>query len=102
LDIASAPRLERTLRRAGQNASLVVLDLRGLTFIDSSGAHVIVSAAARAKRAGHRLMLIRGPAQIDRLLALTGDADVLDIRDLDSVEPHVQALPEPTPRDHAA
>ena len=48
LDIATAPRIERTLRRAELRARLVVLDLRQLTFIDCSGVHRIVDAAIRA------------------------------------------------------
>ncbi len=92
LDIASAPRLEQTLRWAQTRARLVVLDLRQLTFIDSSGVHVIVPVSIRARRAGRRLIVVRGPSQVDRILALTGASDVIEIRDFDSVEPPGQVL----------
>ena len=49
-------RLERTLSRS--QARLVVLDLRELTFIDSSGVHAIVSAGIRARKGGRRLVLV--------------------------------------------
>ena len=62
--------LEQTLRDAELRAPLVVLDLRELAFTDSSGVRVITSASARVARAGRRLVLVRGPAQADRMLAL--------------------------------
>lgn len=72
LDLSSAPELERTLQQAQGRAPVVVLDLRELTFIDSSGLHVIVNANARAERAHGRLILIRGARQLDRLFTMTG------------------------------
>jgi anti-sigma B factor antagonist len=92
LDIASAPRLERTLRGAELRARLVVLDLRELTFVDSCGVHVIVYASLRARRAGRRLVLLRGPAQIQRLLALSGAGDLVETVDLAPAEPMVQVV----------
>lgn len=91
LDIATAPRLEQTLRGA-EIWPRVVLDLRQLAFMDSSGLDVIVQASIRARRAGRRLVLGPGPLQVDRVLTLTGAADVLEIVDLEPVEPPVQAL----------
>jgi hypothetical protein len=46
--------------------------LRELEFMDSSGLHVIVAADRRIRSAGGQLVLVRGPAQVDRLLALVG------------------------------
>jgi anti-anti-sigma factor len=62
LDLASVPQLVRTLRHTQLNARLVVLDLRELQLMDSSGVHVIVNASIRARRLGGRLVLLRvGP-----------------------------------------
>ena len=41
-------------------AQLVVLDLRELAFMDSSGVHAIVNASIRARQVGRRLVLLRG------------------------------------------
>lgn len=101
LDIFTTPALEQTLRDAELRAPLVVLDLRELTFTDSSGVHVITNASARADRAGRRLVLVRGPAQADRLLALI-TADVLEIVDLDPAEPVAHALSQLARRADAA
>ena len=49
-----------------------VVDLRGLTFIDSSGVSGVLAAARRARDAGSRLVCVPGSAQIQRVFALTG------------------------------
>jgi anti-sigma B factor antagonist len=92
LDLATAQQLEQTLRLAELRAQRVVLDLRELDFMDCSGMHVIVDASIRARRPGRRLVLVRGPSRVDRVLTLTGASDVLEIVDLDPVQPPVQAL----------
>jgi anti-anti-sigma factor len=90
LAMATTPRLERTLSRS--QARLVVLDLRELTFIDSSGVHAIVGAGIRARRAGRRLVLVHVPSHVDRMLRLTGTAHQVEIGDVDPVAPPVHAL----------
>ncbi len=91
LDIATAWQLERALREAEIRARRVVLDLRELTFMDTSGVHVIVDAGNRARQSGRRLVLVRGPSHVDCLFALTHTSDAVEIIDLDYVEPSVQA-----------
>ena len=94
LDIATAQQLEQALRVAEIRARRVVLNLRELTFTDSSGVHVIVDASNRARQTGRRLVLVRGPSQTDRLFMLTHTSDAVEIIDLDWVEPSVQAPPK--------
>ena len=86
LDIATSPQLVRTLREALSQARLVVLDLRELAFMDSAGVHAIVDASTRARQAGRQLVLLRGPAHVDRLFALTGTSDAVDVGDVGPVE----------------
>jgi anti-anti-sigma factor len=59
LGIATVPQLVRILRLSQLRARLVVLDLRELELIDSSGVHAIVNASIRARRLGGRLVLLR-------------------------------------------
>ncbi len=87
LDLATAPLLEQMLRSAELRARRVVLDLRELTSIDPSSVHVIVDASVRARRAKRRLLLVRGPAHVDRVFTLTGAANILEIGDLGPVDP---------------
>jgi anti-anti-sigma factor len=92
LDIGSVPALEQTLRGAELRARLVLLDLREVTFMDSCGVHLIVSASIRARRAGRRLVLVRGRSQVARILALTGASEDVESVELEPGEPAVQAL----------
>jgi anti-sigma B factor antagonist len=80
LDLVSSPVLERELEKAYVlDADVILLDLRGLAFMDSTGLHLLVKAQQRAGEAGHRLALTRGSEQVQRLLDLTGVADLVKI-----------------------
>jgi anti-anti-sigma factor len=94
LTVATLPHLDRTLREPQVQARLVVLDLRELEFMDGSGAHALVSHAVRARKAGRRLVLLRGPANVDGMLTLAGCSGDLEIGDLGHVESAVAALPQ--------
>ncbi len=62
LDIASAADVERELKRieaAAPAANAIVIDLRGLTFVDSSGLRMLIEASSRAQVSAHRLVLRR-------------------------------------------
>jgi anti-anti-sigma factor len=80
LDIATTPTAEAELRRLEHNrARLIVLDLRRVTFMDSTGLRLLVAADARAREAGHRLAIVKGPAAVHRVLELTGLDAKLDL-----------------------
>ena len=79
LDIAAALELEQILRGAVIRARLLVLDLRKLAFIDSSGVHVIVDGCVRAERAPCRVVVIQGSPQVQRVFALTGLDRLIEI-----------------------
>ena len=93
LDLAAAPAVRRALVDSQDRASLVVLDLRDLTFMDASGLHLIADADARARRGRQRLVLVRGSAQIDRLFELVGLAGRLEIVEVATAR---NACPPPT------
>ena len=92
LDIATTSQLDRTLREAELQTRLVVLDLREVGFMDSAGVHAIVDASVRAREVGRRLVLLRGPPDVDRMFALTGSSDEVEICDVDRGAPPGQAL----------
>lgn len=82
LDIATTPRAEADLRRLeGEGVSVIVLDLRGLTFMDSTGLRLLVAADARARESGRRLAIVRGPGPVHRVLEITGLHTRLDLVD---------------------
>jgi anti-sigma B factor antagonist len=82
LDLASSPMLEHELERGtASKADLVIVDLRQLEFMDSTGLSVLVRAHQRAGELGQRFGVVRGPQQVQRLLSLTGVADRLTLAD---------------------
>ncbi len=72
LDLATAPGAAEQVRAAQAESSLVWLDLRGVTFMDSSGVHLVIDARTRAQRRGGRLVIVNCPAQVRRVFELTG------------------------------
>jgi anti-anti-sigma factor len=55
----------------------LVLDLRGLTFMDSTGLHELVRQNEFARSNHHNLAVVRGTDAIERLLDVTGVKDHL-------------------------
>ena len=79
LDMAAAPALREELDRVEQDGvAAVMLDLRDLTFIDSSGLHVFLQAKNRARLNGHRVILVGATPLAERLFELTGTQFLLD------------------------
>ena len=82
LDLASSPVLEEELERARElRPALIIIDLRELDFMDSTGLSILIRAHQDAEEAGHRLAIVNGSRQVRRLLSLTGVADRLTIVD---------------------
>jgi anti-anti-sigma factor len=88
LDLATAQALRSTLDAAiaetlsggldgMENGARLVLDLRGLSFIDSSGLHLLVAVDQRAQREGFQLTLLAPAAPIDRAIQLCGLDEIL-------------------------
>lgn len=71
LDIATAPRLESELRRVeGDRPSVLVIDLRQLSFIDSTGLRLLIGADVRAREDGRRMAFVPGPGSVHRVFQL--------------------------------
>jgi anti-sigma B factor antagonist len=69
LDLAYAYRFDDEVRHAERDASsCLILDLRGLDFVDSAGISRILAVRRRARRAGRRLVLVRGSGPVQRFL----------------------------------
>ena len=79
LDMATAPILSEDLASfEGNSVSTIVLDLRDLRFIDSTGLHALVEARSRAVSIGDRLLLSGASPAARRLMELTGTLFLLD------------------------
>ena len=77
LDIGTADRLERVLLQGRRAGDRVVLDLRRLEFIDSTGLRSIVHAVETARRERWELRLRRGPRAVHRVFEISGIAGAL-------------------------
>jgi anti-sigma B factor antagonist len=72
IDMASAPELRRALDADG-DAALIVLDLRAVTFLDSSALGLIVAQLRRARERGSRFAVAaEAGSEARRLLELAG------------------------------
>ena len=73
LDLDSAPALDEQLIQAEESdATQIVLDLRDVEFIDSTGLRTILVAVRRSHQDSNRLGILRGTGEVARLLELTG------------------------------
>ena len=80
LDLVSALTFEKEVRRAeDRQPKTVILDLRRLSFMDSTGLRLILSAHARAHTRKRRLCIVLGTEPVKRLFRLAGVTRRLDI-----------------------
>jgi len=80
LSLSAASALENELNRALESGvALVVVDLKSVEFIDSTGLSVLVRAHQQAADTGIEFGIINAVSQVDRLLRLTGLTDRLTL-----------------------
>ena len=94
LDLATVETLRAALD-AVRGAGRLVLDLRGLSFIDSTGLHLLVALHARAQNDGFQLTLLAPAAPIDRAIRLYGLDEALPFAaavDIADSEPRESSL----------
>jgi anti-sigma B factor antagonist len=83
LDILSAPELDEALALAlRSDADTVVIDLRGLGLLDSTGLRVLVKACFGDD--GHRVSLVRGSEHVSTVLRISGLEERLPFRPADA------------------
>ena len=82
LDLSSAVLFDEELRRIEErkHPNVLLLDLRSLKFVDSTGLRLILNAHQRAVKAGRKLRILQG-APVKRIFRLTGVFERLDIVD---------------------
>ena len=80
LDLEHAYTFDEELKRVEElEVRCICLDLRELTFLDSCGLARLVAARRRAMKAGRRLVLVRGPAAVQRVFQLTAVDEAFEI-----------------------
>ncbi len=82
LDLATTPELDRQLAAIDRTQiTRLLIDLGGVTFMDSTGLASIIRAHHLAESNGHILLLRRGTSQVQRLFEVTGVGERLTFED---------------------
>ena len=76
IDLATAPEFGKALKDCHGK---VVVDLREVPFMDSTGLRVLLTEQNRLTEAGGSLRLLTAGGQIDRLLEITGLTEVFQV-----------------------
>ncbi len=80
LDISTAANVETRLMEVEKSApERLILDLRRVNFIDSTGLSMIINADGRARKDGRRLTIVSGDGVPRRILRTVGLEDRLDV-----------------------
>lgn len=83
LDIAaiSAVRREVTGALSPPSARRLLIDLRGLSFMDSSGIKLLLELAGGSESGGYELVVVKGPPDVHRVLEITHAEEQLPLVD---------------------
>jgi anti-sigma B factor antagonist len=79
LDIATVDKLQHALLDVDDGAQTIVLDLSGLSFIDSTGLRLLLDLNERYGGDADRLRIIAGSPAVERLLDIVGLRDQLPL-----------------------
>jgi anti-anti-sigma factor len=81
VDLATSPDLEEVVLGRLDSGQSVVLDLRELQFMDSSGLRVLIAAHARANEGEAEFAIVRPPAgsEVEKILGIAGVEQQLQI-----------------------
>lgn len=82
IDLSSVAAAERRIAAAERDdPAELLIDVREVTFMDSSGLRLLLAAHQRAEESGRGFALVRGSESVDRLLKVTGLAGRLRLLD---------------------
>ena len=79
LDLTGAEDLESCVNElAGNSPDVVIIDLREVSFMDSTGLRSLIRARALETEADWKVKLVAGPAPVQKVLELTRMDDVFE------------------------
>jgi anti-sigma B factor antagonist len=82
IDVATAPQLRECLHSViAKGEATVVLDLLGVTFLDSTALGVLVGALKRCRELGGDLQIVVADPRIIKIFEITGLTNVFTITD---------------------
>ncbi len=87
IDLSTLAGAVTALDEARTGAGLLVLDLRAVGFMDTSGLRLVIEEQHRAAEGGYRFAVVPGPSRVQRLFEIAGLANEGEL--------FVDAPPEP-------
>lgn len=72
IDLATVDLVRAAIEREHDGTTPLVLDLRDVGFMDTSGLRMVLSTADQAGAQGYELRLVRGPAAVQRVFEVAG------------------------------
>jgi anti-anti-sigma factor len=72
IDLSTLAKATTALDGARAGAGLLVLDLREVGFMDTSGLRLVIEEQQRAAAGGYRFAVVRGPSRVQRLFEIAG------------------------------
>ena len=72
VDLTTFGAVESALEAARVGATVLVLDLREVGFMDTSGLRLVISEQQRAEAAGYRFVVVPGTGKVQRLFEIAG------------------------------
>jgi anti-sigma B factor antagonist len=81
IDLSTVDLLARELATAREAADRVLLDLSGVTFIDSNGLRLLLEASHGSASSDHGFFAVRPSEAVRRLIKVSGTADLLTVVD---------------------
>jgi len=84
IDMSTVGVLRRALDRARAEDATVLLDLSGVTFIDSNGLHLLLEASHSSAVSDWGFFVVRPSEAVRRLLQVSGTSDLIMVVDPDA------------------
>jgi anti-anti-sigma factor len=81
LDMSSVPTLRHQLEAAREDGVTALLDLSAVTFIDSTGLHLLLDASRGGGRTDWSFCIVRSSTAVQRLIEITQTSDLLALID---------------------
>ena len=88
VDLATVRVVRDAVEQSDNGFESLVLDLREVSFMDTSGLRYVLELNERAEQEGFRLALVRGPAAVQRVFEISGLDARLPFVDEPGAGPH--------------
>jgi anti-sigma B factor antagonist len=75
IDLSTLAKAAAALDTAREGAGTLLLDLRGVGFMDTSGLRLVIEEQQRASAGSYRFAVVRGSRKVQRLFEIAGFAD---------------------------